>query len=372
MDGNNSTPAFYINYNVDHNDYTYGTPEEDSYQCFGFNVFKHDYFPWVVTSCMLFPYILISFPKQTELEEQQTIDPTALMLNHGTRFTQEDPIPPSQPPLQPHEWWNNTLAMENEAPLSSYYPIELLSHQIENLHESAMIPFQSTNSLPSPYMSDNSLSDNFSVFNSNSEPQQFIYSPPPSQEPYIMSPNTFDVPVYPTTLHVISNNDQTASSSLSSQIPPPPSQPSPQQAINNARCKAERDQFIVKCRAQNMSYKEIQKRGNLTMAESTLRGIYRAATIDREERPRKPIWKRKDEKLLLEAVERMSSVDRITRVVDMGTFSGIDMLGISWLKVGMYIKSNGGTLKFGNAVCKKKWARLHGLPDHPEHSKRRR
>ncbi|KAJ5404166.1 hypothetical protein N7509_004037 [Penicillium cosmopolitanum] len=34
---------------------------------------------------------------------------------------------------------------------------------------------------------------------------------------------------------------------------------------------------------------------------------------------------------------------------------------ISWKKVSEHIEANGGSYKFGNATCKKKWYEIHDL-----------
>lgn len=230
-------------------------------------------------------------------------------------------------------------------------------------------------------MSNDSASDHISFFNSDSEHEHSMHCrlPLPSQQVYLMSPDILNDPPYTSPFNPFENDDQIPSADYKSDLPPPPSQPSPQQAANSARYRAERDEFIVSCRAQGMSYKEILRRGNFACAESTLRGIHRAIILEREARPRKPIWKRLDEKLLLEAVEAMSSADRIARVLTTGTYEGMNMLGISWVAVGQYILENGGGntgggvhMKFGNTTCKKKWAALHGIDGPPERGRRRR
>lgn len=49
-----------------------------------------------------------------------------------------------------------------------------------------------------------------------------------------------------------------------------------------------RDQYLLACRAEGMSYKEIKMAGNLPEAESTLRGRYRVLTKGVQVRSKRP------------------------------------------------------------------------------------
>lgn len=51
-----------------------------------------------------------------------------------------------------------------------------------------------------------------------------------------------------------------------------------------------KDAFLLRCKAQGMSYRQIKELGKFDEAESTLRGRYRALTKPREARLRKPEW----------------------------------------------------------------------------------
>jgi hypothetical protein len=54
------------------------------------------------------------------------------------------------------------------------------------------------------------------------------------------------------------------------------------------------DEILMKCKAEGITYKEIKKRLRTKVAESTLRGRYRALTKPRKDRVRKPVWTEKD------------------------------------------------------------------------------
>jgi len=55
-----------------------------------------------------------------------------------------------------------------------------------------------------------------------------------------------------------------------------------------------KDELLVNCKAQGMSYKQIKELGGFDEAESTLRGRYRALTKPREARLRKPEWGKRE------------------------------------------------------------------------------
>lgn len=60
---------------------------------------------------------------------------------------------------------------------------------------------------------------------------------------------------------------------------------------NKDRPKAsDLDELLLKWRAQDVTYKDIMKRGDWGLSESTLRGRYRTLTKDKKLRPRKPTW----------------------------------------------------------------------------------
>jgi hypothetical protein len=66
-----------------------------------------------------------------------------------------------------------------------------------------------------------------------------------------------------------------------------------QNADPDAKRKSD-DEMLIKCKAQGITYKEIKKRLRTKVAESTLRGRYRALTKPRKDRVRKPVWTDKD------------------------------------------------------------------------------
>ena len=58
----------------------------------------------------------------------------------------------------------------------------------------------------------------------------------------------------------------------------------------NGQRDTSKDDFLVRCKARGMSYKQIKELGKFEEAESTLRGRYRALTKPKEARLRKPEW----------------------------------------------------------------------------------
>ncbi len=58
----------------------------------------------------------------------------------------------------------------------------------------------------------------------------------------------------------------------------------------NGQRDTSKDEFLVRCKARGMSYKQIKELGKFEEAESTLRGRYRALTKPKEARLRKPEW----------------------------------------------------------------------------------
>ncbi|KAF2500992.1 hypothetical protein BU16DRAFT_598758 [Lophium mytilinum] len=136
-----------------------------------------------------------------------------------------------------------------------------------------------------------------------------------------------------------------------------PTQDDPQTIrFPNSRRKRE-DHFLVTSKRKGMTYKQIREKGGLQAAESTLRGRFRALTKDRRDRVRKPVWTDKDIQLLHLAVQREIEgleTSGFSRAAD------IQALGskVSWKKVADCIMAKGGSYRFGNATCKKKWKEL--------------
>jgi hypothetical protein len=139
-----------------------------------------------------------------------------------------------------------------------------------------------------------------------------------------------------------------------------PSQLDTQQTHTTVGRRQWEDNFIVEGRKKGWTYKEIIRKGGFKCAESTIRGRHRSIIKPKSERLRRPIWKPIDEHLLLEAVERMSSKDRIKRVK---ARDNMQELAVIWLEVGKYIKKHGGTYKFGPFTCKQKWMQLTGITE---------
>jgi len=100
-----------------------------------------------------------------------------------------------------------------------------------------------------------------------------------------------------------------------------------------------------------MSYREIRRAGGFKEAESTLRGRYRTLTKSKEERVRKPEWLEGDVRLLRKAVVKFGRCGERK-----GPEAG--KARIPWKKVAEYIVEHGGSYRFGNATCRKRWDEL--------------
>lgn len=75
--------------------------------------------------------------------------------------------------------------------------------------------------------------------------------------------------------------------------PPSSSQPRPTPWTAAAE-RAERDNFLVQCRASGMKYRDVKRLGNLPEAESTLRGRYRSLTKGKSDWGRRCKWTDRD------------------------------------------------------------------------------
>lgn len=73
-----------------------------------------------------------------------------------------------------------------------------------------------------------------------------------------------------------------------------------------------KDEYLVQCKEQGMSYKQIKESGGFGEAESTLRGRYRALTKPREARLRKPEWGQREVSSLVHRWINSDSVGRLT------------------------------------------------------------
>ncbi len=81
---------------------------------------------------------------------------------------------------------------------------------------------------------------------------------------------------------IADSSDAYDTPSSTDSVPQTPPRSSPR---DNAK-----DAFLVRCKRQGMSYKEIKLRGKFDEAESTLRGRYRTLTKLKEQRVRRPEW----------------------------------------------------------------------------------
>ncbi|KAF9875290.1 hypothetical protein CkaCkLH20_07110 [Colletotrichum karsti] len=122
--------------------------------------------------------------------------------------------------------------------------------------------------------------------------------------------------------------------------------PVPVPVITEAAERSAKDDYLLKAKAEGLTYREIRVKGNFSEAESTLRGRYRTLTKSKEERVRKPEWTQHDVHLLRKAVRKFSK--------------GNDPAStkIPWKQVAEYIYNHDGSYLFGNATCRKKWDEL--------------
>lgn len=104
-----------------------------------------------------------------------------------------------------------------------------------------------------------------------------------------------------------------------------------------------KDQILLQLKREGYTYREIRAKGNFTEAESTLRGRYRTLTKSKQERVRKPTWTPNDDHLLIEAVDFMA------RGRTIGNFK------VAWKAVSERIVDNGGSYRFGNTTCRKRY-----------------
>ncbi|KAI0025021.1 hypothetical protein F4780DRAFT_775492 [Xylariomycetidae sp. FL0641] len=128
--------------------------------------------------------------------------------------------------------------------------------------------------------------------------------------------------------------------------PPPPAATQSSSSSGGGPSRKAKDEFLVHCKKEGMTYKEIRVKGNFTEAESTLRGRYRTLTKVPEARVRKPGWEDNDIRLLkLAVLEQSKEQDP----------AGRGARQISWKRVGQYIADHGGSYHYGNTTVKRKW-----------------
>ncbi|KAJ4286702.1 hypothetical protein N0V90_012954 [Kalmusia sp. IMI 367209] len=146
--------------------------------------------------------------------------------------------------------------------------------------------------------------------------------------------HTFAQPVG--ALHNVSNQDNYGSN---------------RSTANFVRRKNE-DKMLLEGKASGMTYKDIREKIGTDVAESTLRGRYRALTKARKDRVRKPVWTSEDIRLLEEIVaQELDRLDDGHRMLDINH----RLSKVAWKKVAEYIVGHGGSYHFGNSTCKKKW-----------------
>ncbi|CAK7207611.1 hypothetical protein SEUCBS139899_010421 [Sporothrix eucalyptigena] len=134
----------------------------------------------------------------------------------------------------------------------------------------------------------------------------------------------------------------------SSASPPPHVSSTPPTVVVDTE-RARKDALLLKLRREGYTYQEIRRRYHFTEAESTMRGRFRALTKPKEERVRKPQWTTKDDQLLVAAVQRMAR----------GRTVGRDFK-VPWKAVSESIADGGGSYRFGNTTCRKRYDQLVG------------
>ncbi|KAL9094052.1 MAG: hypothetical protein Q9165_003722 [Trypethelium subeluteriae] len=117
-----------------------------------------------------------------------------------------------------------------------------------------------------------------------------------------------------------------------------------------------KDDYLVQQKQAGLTYKEIKLKGHFAEAESTLRGRYRNLTKRKEERVRRPEWEDRDIALLKQAVQLLRPSD-LPKTPGSGSRAR-QRPKIPWKKIAEYIFNHGGSYKFGNATCRKKWDEL--------------
>ncbi|KAK4208038.1 hypothetical protein QBC37DRAFT_453957 [Rhypophila decipiens] len=109
-----------------------------------------------------------------------------------------------------------------------------------------------------------------------------------------------------------------------------------------------KDEYLLWAKdIKGWTYSEIKKAGGFTEAESTLRGRYRMLHKRPEERIRKPKWTGVDVRSFAFRLSPKGLADLSAPTIR-----------IPWGKVSEYIATHGGTYRFGNSTCKKKWLAL--------------
>lgn len=154
--------------------------------------------------------------------------------------------------------------------------------------------------------------------------------------------------------------------------PRPSKQPQPQPkpcpattALPDPAERSAKDEYLLKAKAEGLTYREIRAKGGFSEAESTLRGRYRTLTKSKEERVRKPEWTDTDvsaniRQICANFVLTLGLQIYLLRKAVRKYSKGNDPAStkIPWKQVAEYIQRNGGSYLFGNATCRKKWDEL--------------
>ncbi|KAH6635959.1 hypothetical protein F5144DRAFT_486546 [Chaetomium tenue] len=204
---------------------------------------------------------------------------------------------------------------------------------------------------------------------------------------------SFDRRPHPKARHVESESTSPSSPSPSP-VPIKPPKPLPSHLRRPPRAREpvkltdrkSKDEFLVKHKQQGMTYKEIRRLGGFIEAESTLRGRYRTLTKSREERVRKPEWSEKDLHLLETAVRLLApppprppaptaprsrnsnnnnhnnpnpnNTTTTTAAAAAEREPPVASAKVPWKKVADHMVQHGGSYRFGNSTCRKRWDEL--------------
>ncbi|KAL9080828.1 MAG: hypothetical protein Q9159_007504 [Coniocarpon cinnabarinum] len=122
-------------------------------------------------------------------------------------------------------------------------------------------------------------------------------------------------------------------------------------SLPSGASRADQDRFLKMARALNppMLYKEIAQRIHFKGSPETLRTRRRNMVLPKEERPRRPLWSSKDDKLLCRSVE--------THHVRQRNGHG-GPRKIPWEAIGLAIKEGGGSRRFSGKSCSTRYKKL--------------
>lgn len=229
----------------------------------------------------------------------------------------------SEPPHIPSQDWEHDilpssgLDLDDNWSTSPLSPVDITNHDTSHGSESQRVglPQQTDDNFTQPFIDTNEVT----TFGSNTEMLPtwndfFDNGPmldgglPCNMDPThpISDPTTPSSNVLDSQNHLYDINRVSEGVGVSLTIPNPGSlrlqNPLPNPPLQGSYATYERqkaggydaDRKLIKWRQEGLSYREIKERGGFSEAESTLRGRYRTLTKRREDRPRKPVWRKMD------------------------------------------------------------------------------